>query len=396
MKKVLVGIIALVFIFGFIGNVMAFSFSDFWDKLSNPSVTGYTSKNPDSDDSSGFDSGSSNGEEDKNNGKSESKSETKSESKDGKSEVKTETKFESKGGDDNSESKKVTKEEQKITLVDDQGNEIEVEVRIETKEKNGETYQKIKVRGYEVESEFEVESEEGKLKFKFSNGNKGEIKIMPDTASEIAIEKMKTKGIEVKLKEIGEGNDLSVVYEVEGNKTVKFLGLFKVNAEISAIISAENGEVLRLDEPWWYFLAFGKGAVDCGAEDLDLCDDETECTVDSGLIWYEGACILSCPIDEYICDDNETILFRDEALICEFDVSSCPILLVCDVDNFGLCLNELSCTDATGFWYNNTCNVEAEIILVCDINNLNLCLDETSCEEISVNGTWNNATNVCE
>ena len=43
-------------------------------------------------------------------------------------------------------------------------------------------------------------------------------------------------------------NEASVVYETEGNKTVKFLGLFKVRAQITAIISADQkyGTINRL------------------------------------------------------------------------------------------------------------------------------------------------------
>jgi len=289
-------------------------------------------------------------------------------------------------------SNKKTKETQTITLLDENQRQYEVTVRVETKERNGEEQVKIKVRGIEINSEVEVEQEGGLLKAKLSNGNKQSIKIMPDTASETAIERLKTKGIEVQLKEVGEGNNLSVVYEVDGNKTVKFLGLFKVRAQIQAIISPENGEILRLEQPWWYFLAFGKGVVDCDSDNLDLCDDEAECS-EGGLIWFEDSCISTCPVDGFLCDDNVTILTRDESLNCEFDFDSCPVLLICDINNLDLCLDETSCTDTTGYWYNSTCNSVPEVVLFCDINNLDLCLDEPTC--VNVNGTWNNVTEIC-
>jgi len=377
-KQIILSLVILVLLISVIGIVYAKSDN------ANPSSNGYESSV--SSDISSSNSGSDSS--------SNSDSSTSS-SSNRKDKTTTNSGDDSEEGDDGSgSSSKKTKETQTITLLDENQNQYEVTTRVETKERDGEEQIKIKVRNVEIDSDVELEQEGGSLKAKLSNGNKQGIKIMPDTASQTAIEKMQTKGINIQLKEVGEGNDLSVVYEAEGNKSVKFLGLFKVRAQITAIISAENGEVLRLEQPWWYFLAFGKGAVDCDADNLDLCDDELECS-EAGLIWYEDSCIASCPTDEYFCDDDVTILLRDESLNCEFDVDSCPILPVCDADNLDLCLDETSCIGVTGYWYDDICNAEAEVVLVCDINNLDLCLDEDSCEDALVNGTWNNVTLIC-
>ena len=262
-----------------------------------------------------------------------------------------------------------TRETTTITLMDQNQNRYQVTMRTETKEKDGEEQIKIKVRDVEIDSDVELEAEGDLLKAKLSNGNKQDVKIMPDTASDTAIETLQMKGLNVELKEVGEGNDLSVVYEAEGNKTVKFLGLFKVRAQVRAMISAENGEILRLEQPWWYAFAFGKGMVDCNTDNLDLCDDEAECS-EAGLYWYDETCNLEAE----------------------------EIPLVCDAENLDLCLDETTCIDATGYWYDDVCNVEEEVVvvLVCDIDNLDLCLDEVSCEDFAVNGTWNNVTEVCE
>ncbi len=234
--------------------------------------------------------------------------------------------------DDDSENKGSSKikEEQTIILVDENNVQYEVRVRIETRD-GGEDV-KIKVRGIEVDSELEFEQEGNSLKAKLSNGAKSDIKILPDTASQTAIDKLQTRDVEVRVKEVGEGNNLSVVYEADGNKTVKFLGLFKVRSEVNAVISAENGEVLRLEKPWWYFLAFKEGVVDCDADNLDLCDDSTECA-ESGLIWFNESCILGCPTDSFLCDDNVTTIFRSEDLGCEFNVTSCPEIIIEEPSN---------------------------------------------------------------
>ncbi len=229
-----------------------------------------------------------------------------------------------KGLKKNGSSNKI-KQEETITLLDGEGVEYHVNVRVETKTKDDDSQIKIKVRDVEINSGVDFEKDGNSLKAVLSNGNKAEVKIMPDSASARAIEKLETKGLSIQLKEVGEGNDLSVVYEAKGNKTVKFLGLFKVRAEVEAVISAENGEILRLEKPWWYFLAFKEGVVDCDENNLDLCDDAQEC-IESGLIPFNDSCVVSCPEDGFVCEDNETSIFRSSALNCEFDLSYCPII----------------------------------------------------------------------
>lgn len=95
----------------------------------------------------------------------------------------------------------------------------------------------------------------GKCVFKFSNGRNSEIKIMPDTASERAIARLGELGFNITLKEVGSGNSSKAVYEATAEKQGKFLGLFKVNAKVSAEIDAETGEVISVHKPWWSFLA---------------------------------------------------------------------------------------------------------------------------------------------
>jgi hypothetical protein len=93
--------------------------------------------------------------------------------------------------------------------------------------------------------------------FQLSNGRKAEIKIMPETASEKAIERLGELNFTIELKEVGSGNQTRAVYEVRGEKEGRFLGLFKVRANVSVEVDAESGEVLRVRKPWWSFLASG-------------------------------------------------------------------------------------------------------------------------------------------
>ncbi len=99
-----------------------------------------------------------------------------------------------------------------------------------------------------------------KLKVKLSNGVDTEVKVMPDTASQTAIERLKLKncvaeeGCAIELKEVGTGNQIKAVYEVKTEKPAKVFGLFKTNLKVQAQVDAETGEIVRSKKPWWSFL----------------------------------------------------------------------------------------------------------------------------------------------
>jgi hypothetical protein len=232
--------------------------------------------------------------------------------------------------------KPVIKEERTYTFIDEDQKKIQVTLRTETKIKDGETYEKIKVRGVDAVSEFDLEEEHEekelkKVKMKLSNGNYKEIKIMPDRASETAIEKLKTnKNLTIQLKEVGVGNNLSVVYDIEGNRTTKLLGLFKVRAHLRARIDADTGEIIEFETPWWYFLV-GKEVVvpKCSIEHLELCENQEECE-GAGGYWYDE-----------LCNEEPQI--------------------VCSIEHFDLCETQEECEAVGGYWYDDVCNAEQQI-----------------------------------
>ena len=77
---------------------------------------------------------------------------------------------------------------------------------------------------------------------------------MPETASERAVERLGELNFTVELKEVGANR---TAYEIRGEKQGKFLGLFKIRANVSVEVDAENGEVVKTKKPWWAFLASG-------------------------------------------------------------------------------------------------------------------------------------------
>lgn len=100
-----------------------------------------------------------------------------------------------------------------------------------------------------------------KLKVQLSNGKNSEVKIMPDVASERALARLRIRVCDesnnctIRLKETGEGEQVMATYEMQIQRHFKILGLFKTKAQIRAQVDAENGEVTKINKPWWAFIA---------------------------------------------------------------------------------------------------------------------------------------------
>ncbi|MFA4960575.1 MAG: PepSY domain-containing protein [Candidatus Pacearchaeota archaeon] len=91
--------------------------------------------------------------------------------------------------------------------------------------------------------------------YNFSNGRKGEIKVMPETASSKAIERLGQLGFTIELKEVGSKNETRIAYELIGEKEGKVLGLFNAHGKVKAYVDAKTGEIIKIKKPWWSFLS---------------------------------------------------------------------------------------------------------------------------------------------
>ncbi len=121
---------------------------------------------------------------------------------------------------------------------------------------------KLESSGVTAESSLEMLQEQSqnktKLQVMLSNGNKADVKIMPDTASEKAIERLQMKvctDCKIELKEVSDGEQVRAAYEVQAQKEAKILGLFKTKMHVEAQVDAETGQVIETKKPWWAFLA---------------------------------------------------------------------------------------------------------------------------------------------
>lgn len=166
----------------------------------------------------------------------------------------------------------------KIVCAD--GTRAEVKVRIENRTENGRFRERIR---YEVDGEeLETEAQEGinleeetngteyKLKARF-RGNVTDIKIMPDRASEIALERLRALNFTIELREVSrEGNVSRIAYSARAYKDGRFVGIFKLKVKVETQIDPETGEIIRTKKPWWAFFVSGEDSDQIGKKTV-LC-----------------------------------------------------------------------------------------------------------------------------
>ena len=121
---------------------------------------------------------------------------------------------------------------------------------------------KLKSEKYSVDCiECDLTTNQGKstIQKTLSNGKNAEIKIMPDQASQKALEKLKLKNCDesctLELKEVGKNENMKLVYEMHTKEEKKLLGIFKAQLKANAKIDSETGEVISSGKSWWSFLA---------------------------------------------------------------------------------------------------------------------------------------------
>jgi len=124
---------------------------------------------------------------------------------------------------------------------------------------------RLKVNNVSVDCECNITEEKiqnrTRLKVRLSNGRNAEIKIMHNTGSEKALERLRLKvcssenNCTIELKEVGKKNKTKLAYEVQAEKHVRILWIFRKRMKAKAEIDAETGEVISIKKPWWAFLA---------------------------------------------------------------------------------------------------------------------------------------------
>jgi hypothetical protein len=140
------------------------------------------------------------------------------------------------------------------------GTQIKEQVQAQIKQV---TEEKMQIQNQNViaNTELELVQEQNQIRAQLSNKKYTDIMVMPDVASEIAMERLRLRvcseenNCTIELKETGQGNETKAMYEVKAEKKARLFGLIQMKMQVMAQVNAENGEVMKEERPWWAFLA---------------------------------------------------------------------------------------------------------------------------------------------
>lgn len=118
---------------------------------------------------------------------------------------------------------------------------------------------KIKVRmRVDITSEENATGDIDELKAILSNGSFSHIRIMPDLAVAIALNRLRAQCEEnncsVELSEVDKGNIKKLVYRVQTKKDGRLFFIFKTRLQVLAEVDPNTGEIVVVEKPWWAFL----------------------------------------------------------------------------------------------------------------------------------------------
>ncbi len=147
---------------------------------------------------------------------------------------------------------------QEGNYVDGSGNRFEIKKQIMNENKEQLRLQvggiSARVRGNLTQN---VKGNNTELRFHMSNGQNAEVMIMPNVASETALQQLRLRvcnesnNCTIELKAVGQGNQTKAAYQVQAEKQYKVFGLFRARARVNAEVDAETGEVINTNKPWW-------------------------------------------------------------------------------------------------------------------------------------------------
>ena len=109
----------------------------------------------------------------------------------------------------------------------------------------------VRSGGSAVSVNAEIAVRDQKL-FMATSSGEAEVRVSPERVAERVRQATMTRVTEMALAEDASG----LQYTVRGEKDANILGMIPVKMDVSAKVSADNGEVVSSEGPWWSFLAW--------------------------------------------------------------------------------------------------------------------------------------------
>ncbi len=108
----------------------------------------------------------------------------------------------------------------------------------------------IQVKGINASTKVALYKSEDKFYGVFKNNKTRIINFLPDQVKEKIRERIKRK-LENQTIELDENG----IYQVQGRKRARLFFIFLVRERVRAEVNSETGEIIRIRNPWWGFLA---------------------------------------------------------------------------------------------------------------------------------------------
>ena len=154
--------------------------------------------------------------------------------------------------------------------------------KIQLKIKNITAHTELNITSEQIQEKIQNKTQNRtKLHVNLSNGRQAEIKIMPDAASETALQRLRLKVCDesnnctLVLKEVGQREQIKAVYELQIERHARILGLFRAKMRVKAQVNAETGELIQVKKPWWAFLAAEQEEEEADEESTEPENEET-------------------------------------------------------------------------------------------------------------------------
>ncbi|MFH1801534.1 MAG: hypothetical protein ABH804_01735 [archaeon] len=143
----------------------------------------------------------------------------------------------------------------------------------------------FQVKNAEASTEVELYKNEGKIYGVFRNNQTKKINMMPDQVKEKIQERLKIRNCSCKIELDDDGE-----YKIQVQKKMRLFNLFPVKARVLTNVNVETGEIIRVKNPWWGFLAGDVEeepllGADCGTVSPESKD---ECCIEKGYDYWDS------------------------------------------------------------------------------------------------------------